>query len=562
IVASAEVEGPQVVRTETTDAGMKMPAGSAGQDGEYGPTEIGDTLWEIALQVRPQGVSVNQAMIAIVEANPDAFINANVNQMLAGKVLALPSEEAYLALDNRQASAEFARQQQAWKDYKASAPQVAPPVVAQSEAGQVVRAVESHDQQQVAATATQGRVRLLAPADGGAGEGSAGSTTRAGSADEVSAHIQLLEENLDVQERENQALLEQISDLEKQLATLRSMLDVADTMASGAPVESADPTPAESAVKVEEPAVEPGDKQVGADEQPAGEASTDVPPVEGEEGSAADSIPTESGGTLSSEDPATGGEEGSAVAEPAEADEPAKVAADERPRPRPVAPTAPSAGSSWVDMVMDNLIYLAGLVLLVVLAVVGLAIRGGRKDKPSKESDIAFGDDDATLVRTPGDSDDSETAEVETAVSEKDQFTQTVTIEADGAGAAQPSEDTESFLDDFGGPGLGVSAEAELEDVDPIAEADVFLAYGHHEQAEEIILDAIQFDDRTTLKLKLLDIYFGQEKAEEYEQYAGEIRASVDDGTWERVAALGLALNPGSELFVGCTLDANEVGSL
>ncbi len=50
-----------------------------------------DTLWEIAVEHKPQGTSVHQAMHAIKDANPDAFFNNNINRLKAGYVLRVPS---------------------------------------------------------------------------------------------------------------------------------------------------------------------------------------------------------------------------------------------------------------------------------------------------------------------------------------------------------------------------------------------------------------------------------------------------------------------------------------
>jgi FimV-like protein len=51
-----------------------------------------DTLWSIAARVRPSlSVTTQQTMLAIVELNPNAFINNNINRMLAGEVLRIPT---------------------------------------------------------------------------------------------------------------------------------------------------------------------------------------------------------------------------------------------------------------------------------------------------------------------------------------------------------------------------------------------------------------------------------------------------------------------------------------
>ena len=63
----------------------------------------GETLTEIATRIRPQGMTVEQAIQALVKANPGVFINKNADYMLAGKVLNIPTQ-----FDMKQAAAKQA----------------------------------------------------------------------------------------------------------------------------------------------------------------------------------------------------------------------------------------------------------------------------------------------------------------------------------------------------------------------------------------------------------------------------------------------------------------------
>lgn len=75
-----------------------------------------DTLWSIANRNRPSNqVSVNQYMLAIQRANPQAFINDNINLMKAGFVLRMPAQNDALDLTAAQANAEVARQTDVWR---------------------------------------------------------------------------------------------------------------------------------------------------------------------------------------------------------------------------------------------------------------------------------------------------------------------------------------------------------------------------------------------------------------------------------------------------------------
>jgi len=82
-----------------------------------------DTLWAIAQRVRPDdGISTNQLMVALFRENPQAF-DGNINRLLAGTVLRVPSREQMAALSGGEATAEVRRQTDSWRD---AAPAAAP----------------------------------------------------------------------------------------------------------------------------------------------------------------------------------------------------------------------------------------------------------------------------------------------------------------------------------------------------------------------------------------------------------------------------------------------------
>jgi len=114
---------------------------------------------------------------------------------------------------------------------------------------------------------------------------------------------------------------------------------------------------------------------------------------------------------------------------------------------------------------------------------------------------------------------------------------------------AAGSGDT-SFLTDFSQSGVGGMIDSH--DVDPIAEAEVYMAYGRDAQAEEILKDAIQKDpQRQELKLKLLEIYQATGNKGAFESLASDVYAKSDasDPTWSKVSAMGQKLDPENALY-------------
>ena len=92
------------------------------------------------------------------------------------------------------------------------------------------------------------------------------------------------------------------------------------------------------------------------------------------------------------------------------------------------------------------------------------------------------------------------------------------------------------------------------EGVDPVAEADVYMAYGRDAQAEEILLDALKTDPtRTAIHVKLLEIYAGRKNNKQFETLASDLYAQTGGvgGDWEKAAAMGLKLDPANPLYGG-----------
>lgn len=103
---------------------------------------------------------------------------------------------------------------------------------------------------------------------------------------------------------------------------------------------------------------------------------------------------------------------------------------------------------------------------------------------------------------------------------------------------------------DFSQSGIG-AIDAD-EGVDPVAEADVYMAYGRDAQAEEILLDAIKTDPkRTAVYVKLLEIYAQRRSLKQFENVATDLYAQTSGAgdDWAKAAALGVRLDPQNPLY-------------
>ncbi|MDG2070792.1 MAG: FimV/HubP family polar landmark protein [Pseudomonadales bacterium] len=213
-------------------------------DDEYGLTGPGDTLWTIALKVRPNdSVSVQQTMLALQRLNPEAFINNNINLLKAGHVLRIPDAGDIREDSTQEAVAEVRAQNQEFQDYKSSG-------IAQMDATRRQRQDSSSD-----AGDEDGELKLLA-ADRTSGQ-------RAGDSDARTADIEnelaIIREDLDRARRANNELNVRLDDLAGQIETLNEIVKLRDDQLAAwrAELQKVQDTPADApaaAAKFSQPA--------------------------------------------------------------------------------------------------------------------------------------------------------------------------------------------------------------------------------------------------------------------------------------------------------------------
>jgi pilus assembly protein FimV len=111
-----------------------------------------------------------------------------------------------------------------------------------------------------------------------------------------------------------------------------------------------------------------------------------------------------------------------------------------------------------------------------------------------------------------------------------------------------------SFISDFT-PSDFDAFDTDQNEVDPISEADVYLAYGRYQQAEELIRHAIsEQPNRDECKLKLLEIYYASENKDSFASYAQELADAgkqADKPFWKKVTDMAKEIVPDLALFGG-----------
>ncbi len=217
--AAAPVNAAATPAPQTPAAPAATPGPlAAPADAETLTTNANDTLWDIALRVRPDSsVSVQQTMLAIQRLNTDAFIGDNINMIRRGQVLRLPDIEQIRALSAREAIGEVARQNQLFENRRnvplSSQPLTPPPAAPATPDG-----------------APRGELSVVS-----VDNAEPGAQTVSGQSAELDARIASLEDVLAVQREEadravllNAELTERLGLLEEQIASAQEIIRLRD----------------------------------------------------------------------------------------------------------------------------------------------------------------------------------------------------------------------------------------------------------------------------------------------------------------------------------------------
>ncbi|MCL7714133.1 hypothetical protein K5L01_05635 [Stenotrophomonas sp. CPCC 101365] len=212
-------EPAQAVATPAAPRPGDARPASAGGD-VLAPVQRGQALSQIALGLaRERGATLDQTMVALLRANPEAFIRGNVNLLREGAVLRVPDSDALQDTDAAAARAIVREHVAQWRQARAAVPQ---PAIA----GNVEKAAGT-------APATAGGARLEIATAVPDGQRTAGTTTGldAGGEGDMAANDQLRQarEDLATRDAELQELRERVADLEKLQQQQQSLIAMKDS---------------------------------------------------------------------------------------------------------------------------------------------------------------------------------------------------------------------------------------------------------------------------------------------------------------------------------------------
>jgi len=454
----------------------------------------GDTLWGIASRVRPDSrLTMNQTMLAIYEANPQAFAG-NINVMRAGASLRIPSADDVYRISRGQALSEVQRQNAAWGSDAAITPDSGP---------------------SVAEPDIQPTLTLVPP--------------------------------------------------DEDLGLTDDPLDTSATDPLDDPVSDVSIDPTDARINEIQAILEDQDALLEISDNELAALRSELANLRGEELPSAD-VPDE----ILVDDDVVSETPVEDVVDDA-ADTPPAVVTTTRPPEKGIVET--------ILGYFDNVFVLIGGLLVVVLGILVWFMRraGNRDDEeatgvwealdadefeaPQQESgterlqalardkEESFVVEEAGPTADPGDSLDTTTFEPIADTVETGAPIVSPSVDANAeTGSSQSIEDTFSS-----------ETAINLDQSDPVAEADFHMAYGLYDQAADLITGALNAEpERQDLLAKLCEIYFVWGNRDSFVDAAGRLKGVVgnDDNTeWDKIVIMGQQIAGDHEMFSGVSAE-------
>ena len=546
---------PPSTKPKIAPATPQQAIGRLQQD-SYGPVVQGDTLWSIAKMTRPDtSVSIQQMMLAILNANPKDFINNNINGLKRGAVLHIPDVPTIRSLTQADAVQQTNIQHSLWAEYRGkvatpipkrpiSTPEPPPAPTPKLEPPKVAPVTTVEEKQDSA------ELRLVTQPSETEGSDQAIPDPAADETTTLANDLAIADESIEVLTGENAELIDRLTETEGIIQDLQRLIVLKENtiaaMQEQIIIANAEAEKAEETVE-EKSVDEPQAAESDQEETPVIEA------VEGTQGDAPNKA-------------AVGeGNEGESIIEPTEAtaeqgseSTPANEATNEK---MPGASALENAIASvlgivekatavvspiftgLLDKVKTNMFIIISLIGVPILIAALLKLYYGWRSKQAdledfQEEDVSNFDEDFI---------DSETAEPETSTPLPDSESQTVLTDDEDI---TPVPEAQADISEPSGP---------KEDL--AAEVNVFLAYEHYDEAESFIRKALaQEPDSLELQSKLLEVFYASGNKKAYEETAQIIhdKTGGQGEYWKSATAMWQEMSPNRALFEAPTGDEDD----
>lgn len=212
---------PVAVAKPAAPPAAPSPAPRISAQGELEPVRRGQNLSQIARQLG-SGHSLDQTMLALLRANPDAFINGNIHRLREGAVLRVPREDELAQLDRAAATAMVREQTAQWR-------QTRRPTLQPADTGQA--SVASAPSVQPPASQSQARLEIAPAAAATAQQAGTRSGISAGSEGDrlVNEQLQQAKEDLASRDAEIQELRARVDELDKLQQQQKQLIALKDS---------------------------------------------------------------------------------------------------------------------------------------------------------------------------------------------------------------------------------------------------------------------------------------------------------------------------------------------
>jgi pilus assembly protein FimV len=444
-------------------------------DGRRVVVKTGDTAGKIASNGKPAGVSLDQMLVALLRANPDAFVNSNINRIRAGAVVELPSAQQAQALSAAEATRTVVAQSKDFNEFRRNLATNAPTAAVAAPARKTSGAIDTKVEDKKSVAVAPDKLTL--------------------SKSSVKNKTNDTQIAKDRAEKEAAA---RASELSKNINDLNK-LGAAGAAAPQAAIVASQP----------KNAVAPSVPAIAVTAQPPVAAVTPSAPVAAQASAPVALVPASSTPAASAPIDLTSS--------------PASAPASVPVKPKAAVPVpVPMEEPSLVDDLLTNpwLPYVAGGLIALLGGVAFWRTRQRKKNQSHMDSSF-----------------------LESRLQPDSFF---------GASGGQ-RVDTNNENSVTGSSMVYSASQLDAaDDVDPVAEADVYLAYGRDLQAEEILREAVRTNPgRLAIHTKLLEIFAKRRDAANFEATATHAfqLTGTNNPEWTRICEMGMGFDPGNRLY-------------
>ncbi|MEJ2128083.1 MAG: FimV/HubP family polar landmark protein [Woeseiaceae bacterium] len=460
----------------------------------------GDTLWGLASRIRPDfRLTMNQTMLAVFEANPNAF-GGNINILRAGASIRIPSADEIFQINRDDALAEAQRQHAEW--------------------GGGTYAAASD-------TSTRPSLTLVPPDDDFADEGDT-----------------LAPEPEPEPYEEPEPFVE-----DEPLGREQEILDRI------AELEAADVPQQQSLIEIR-------DNELA-------QLREELARIRGEEfePAVADDLADETGDIIGDDAVADAADDAAVDdVEPAEVTPQTTIQS---------APAEPGLVDKVLEFVKSWWMPIAGALVVVIGLLFWMMRRGGSEDdiedwQPLDKDEMVADISATESLRAPSPDESIVVVEQESepSIGSLDETVDAPapSVDLDATGEVHAVPEPAPFADasteetgQFGSLEDTFSSETavNLDQSDPIAEADFHMAYGLYDQAADLINGALQLEpERSDLLTKLCEIYFVWGNRDAFIDAASRLKSAVggdDSADWDKIVIMGQQIAADDELFAGAS---------